>query len=121
MDGMTGGMMGGLGVDPMARFLPTQSAAPMANASNMGSQAAMMRLTSPQPGLLSQVGQAAGKFGDAYSAIQGAMPQQQMLQAPGLAQAMGGQMPMEQQAMQQQSPMSGYLALLDQVIAGAFD
>jgi len=116
-----GGLLGGMGIDPMARFLPTQTAMPNATAPNLGAQAMSMGV-GQRPGLMAQIGQGAGRFMDAYSSMQG-IGQQQPMQAPGLAQTGGGMMqaPMQQPMQPQATPTSDYMAMLDQIIAGAFD
>jgi len=119
-----GGLLGGMGVDPMARFLPTNTAMPNATAPNLGAQAMSMGV-GQRPGLMAQIGQGAGRFMDAYGSMQGIGQQQQPMQAPGLAQTGGGMMqaPTMQQPMQQPqaTPTADYMAMLDQIIAGAFD
>lgn len=120
---MGGGLLGGMGIDPMSRFLETDPTKPYANAPNMGQQALQMGV-GQKPSMMSQLGQAAGRFGEAYTAMQGAGGQQAAPQPLGLL-STGAGIPAVAQtapaAPAQQPQMSAYMQMLNSIISGAYD
>jgi len=117
-----GGLLGGMGIDPMSRFLETDPTNPYANAPNMGQQALQMGV-GQKPSMMTQLGQAAGRFGDVYGAMQGVGAGSQPAPQPlGLLSTGGGApaMPMPAPA-PAQPQMSPYMQMLNSIIGGAYD
>jgi len=121
---MGGGLLGGMGIDPMSRFLETQSAMPYANAPNLGQQALQMGM-GQQPSMATRLGQAAGRFGDTYGALKKATDSQAQAapQPLGLLNtgAVPTAMPQAAPAVPAQPQMSPYMQMLNAIIGGAYD